>query len=66
MYFRGASDDGDLRVMEAALVLASTELGLAEDDIVSRERLARSILARHRAAQSDVQRLKIYAVSHFK
>jgi hypothetical protein len=30
MYFRGASDEGDLQLMEAALVLASTELGLAE------------------------------------
>jgi hypothetical protein len=55
-----------LKVMEAALVLASKELGLADDDILSRERLARSILALHRAGQSDVDRLKIYAVSRFK
>ena len=52
--------------MEAALVLASKELNLASDDINCRERLARSILALHRAGQTDVERLKIYAVSRFR
>jgi hypothetical protein len=66
MFFRGVIDGGDLQVMEAALVLASKELGLADDDIVSRERLARSILALHRAGQSEVDRLSIYAVSRFR
>lgn len=51
--------------MEAALVLASAELGLADDDVVSRERLACFIFALYRAGQTDVERLKIYAISRF-
>jgi hypothetical protein len=66
MYFRGVIDDGGLKAMEAALVLACTELGLADDDVMGRESLARSILALHKAGQCDVERLKIYAVSRFK
>jgi hypothetical protein len=65
MFFRGVIDSHDLLVMEAALVLASEELGLAHDDINGRERLAHSILALHKAGQSDIERLKIYAISRF-
>lgn len=66
MFFRGVIANDDLQVMEAALVLASDELGLADDDVNGREHLARSILALYRAGQSDAERLTVYAVSQFK
>ena len=66
MFFRGAVDQKDFQRMEAALALASEELNLADDDIGSRERLALSILALHKTGQSDIEKLKVYAVAQFK
>ncbi len=56
-------DDDQLSIMQTAIELTCTDLGIDKDDRVAREKIAAAVLSLTRAGQFDLERLRAYAKS---